>query len=61
MHYAGAGNLVLVTAASGGSSLFAQHRPFAILKPKNRKMQWGRRVVLNTDHITTHQVAVYLS
>jgi hypothetical protein len=28
---------VLVTAASGGSSLFDQYRPFAILKPKNRK------------------------
>jgi hypothetical protein len=28
---------VLVTAASGGSSLFAQYRPFAILKPKNKK------------------------
>jgi hypothetical protein len=27
----------VVTAASGGSSLFAQYRPFAILKPKNRK------------------------
>jgi hypothetical protein len=25
------------TAASGGSSLFEQYRPFAILKPKNRK------------------------
>jgi hypothetical protein len=25
------------TAASGGSLLFAQYRPFAILKPKNRK------------------------
>jgi hypothetical protein len=40
------GNIVLfglrmvpdaATAASGGSSLFAQYRPFAILKPKNRK------------------------
>jgi hypothetical protein len=27
------------TAASGGSLLFAQYRPFAILKPKNRKQQ----------------------
>jgi hypothetical protein len=30
---------VLVTAASGGSSLFTQYRPFAILKPKNRKTE----------------------
>jgi hypothetical protein len=29
--------LVLVTAASGGSSLFDQYRPFAIFKPINRK------------------------
>jgi hypothetical protein len=28
---------VRVTAASGGSLLFDQYRPFAILKPKNRK------------------------
>jgi hypothetical protein len=30
---------VLVTAASGGSSLFDRYRPFAILKPKNRKTE----------------------
>jgi hypothetical protein len=28
---------VCVTAASGGSLLFTLYRPFAILKPKNRK------------------------
>jgi hypothetical protein len=28
---------VLVTAASGGSSLFDQYRPFANLKPKTEK------------------------
>jgi hypothetical protein len=27
------------TAASGGSLMFAQYRPFAILKPKNRKTE----------------------
>jgi hypothetical protein len=30
---------MLVTAASGGSLLFDQYRPFAILKPKNRKIE----------------------
>jgi hypothetical protein len=33
-------NLMCVTAASEGSSLFTQYRPFAILEPKNQKTDW---------------------